>query len=196
MSGERLDNKHCDNITFDLSGQKLLAPVVSTVDTMKFLGPDVPPVDGSIGLDIFAHRTITIIPRRAIVLETPSSLDERLESARELPVRMVRDVEGIALSVDGAVRTPEGLAWMELDSGNGGSLVIANHIAPLLGLSIDMTTPQAGHFELANGIAIEGTIRTRDLIMDGNIGAQFLNKWTLTLDLDRGRAWLVPLSPR
>jgi hypothetical protein len=84
---------------------------------------------------------------------------------------------------------------MELDSGNGGSLVIANHIAPLLGLSIDMTTPQAGHFELANGIAIEGTIRTRDLIMDGNIGAQFLNKWTLTLDLDRGRAWLVPLSP-
>ena len=108
---------------------------------------------------------------------------------------MVRDVEGIALSVDGAVRTPEGLAWMELDSGNGGSLVIANHIAPLLGLSIDMTTPQAGHFELANGIAIEGTIRTRDLIMDGNIGAQFLNKWTLTLDLDRGRAWLVPLSP-
>ena len=195
MSGERLDNKHCDNITFDLSGQKLLAPVVSTVDIMKFLGPDVPPVDGSIGLDIFAHRTITIIPRRAIVLETPSSLDERLESARELPVRMVRDVEGIALSVDGAVRTPEGLAWMELDSGNGGSLVIANHIAPLLGLSIDMTTPQAGHFELANGIAIEGTIRTRDLIMDGNIGAQFLNKWTLTLDLDGGRAWLVPLSP-
>jgi hypothetical protein len=68
-----------------------------------------------------------------------------------------------------------------LDSGNGGSLVIANHIAPLLGLPTDMTTPQQGHLELANGIAVEGTIRTRDLIMDGNIAAQFLNKWTLTL---------------
>ncbi len=193
MGGERLDNKHCDNITFDLSGQKLLAPVVSTVDIMEFLGPDVPPVDGSIGLDLFAHRTITIVPRKAIVLESPSSLAERVKTAHELPIRIVRDVEGIALSVDGAVRTPEGLAWMELDSGNGGSLVIANHIAPLLGLTTDMTAPQHGQFELANGIAVEGTIRTRDLIMDGNIAAQFLNKWILTLELEHGRAWLSPL---
>jgi hypothetical protein len=193
MSGERLDNQHCDNITFDLSGHKLLAPVVSTVDIMKFLGPDVPPVDGSLGLDLFAHRTITIIPRKAIVLETPSSLSHRISTARQLPIRMVRDVEGIALSVDGAVHTPEGLAWMELDNGNGGSLVVANHIAPLLGLAIDITTPQLGRFELANGIPVEGTIRTRDLIMDGNLSAQFLNKWALTLDLEHGRAWLGPL---
>lgn len=194
MSGERLNNTHCDNITFDLSGQKLLAPVVSTVDIMKFLGADVPPVDGAIGLDLFAHRAITIIPRKAIVLENPSSYARRIKMARELPIRMVRDVEGIALSVDAAVRTPEGLAWMELDSGNGGSLVVANHIAPLIGLPTDLTAPQPGHFELANGIAVEGTIRTRDLIMDGNIGAQFLNKWILTLELEHGRAWLSPLS--
>jgi hypothetical protein len=67
----------------------------------------VPPVDGSLGLDIFAHRTITIVPRTAIVLETPSSLAARTKTARELPIRMLRDVEGIALSVDGAVRTSE-----------------------------------------------------------------------------------------
>jgi hypothetical protein len=193
MSGERLNNKHCDNVTIDLSGQKLTAPTVSTVDIMKFLGPDVPPVDGSLGLDLFAHRTITIIPRQAIVLESPASCADRIKAARELPIRMVRDVEGIALSVDGAVRTPEGLAWMELDNGNGGSLVIANHIAPLLGLPTDMTAPQQGRFELANGITVEGSIRTRDLIMDGNIGAQFLNNWIVTLDLEHGRAWLAPL---
>ena len=191
MSGERLDNKHCDNITFDIAGQKLLAPVVSTVDIMEFPGPLVPPVDGSLGLDLFAHRTITIIPRKAILLESPSSRAQRIKAAREFPVRIVRDVEGIALSVDAATRTPEGLAWMELDTGNGGSLVIANHIAPLLGLRADMTTPQQGKFELANGIPVEGTIRTRDLIMDGNISAQFLNRWILTLDLEQGRAWLA-----
>jgi Aspartyl protease len=190
MSGERLDNKHCDNITFDLAGYKLVAPLVSTVDIMKFLGPGVPPIDGSIGLDLFAHRTITIIPQRAIVLENPSSLAARVKMEHELPIRVVRDVEGIALSVDGAVRTPKGLAWMELDTGNGGSLVIANHIAPLLGLPTDLTTPRLGRFELANGIEVEATIRTRDLIMDGNIGEQFLDKWTLTLDLEHGRAWL------
>ncbi|HWF07981.1 MAG TPA: hypothetical protein VG297_05925 [Bryobacteraceae bacterium] len=73
MSGERLDNKHCDNITVDLSGQKLLAPVISTADIMKFLGPDVPPMDGAPGLDLFAPRTITIIPRKAILVESRSS---------------------------------------------------------------------------------------------------------------------------
>jgi hypothetical protein len=36
---------------------------------------------------------------------------------------------------------------MELDSGNGGSLVVANHVAALLGLLTDMTTPQPVHFE-------------------------------------------------
>jgi hypothetical protein len=83
---------------------------------------------------------------------------------------------------------------MELDSGNGGSLVVANHTGPLLGLPTDKTTPQTSHFELANGITVEGTTRTRDLIMDGNIGAQFLNDWVLTLD-KHGRGWLASVAP-
>jgi hypothetical protein len=160
---------------------------------MKFLGPDVPPVDGSLGLDLFAGRTITIVPRKAIILETTDSLAVREKNAHELAIRMVRDVEGIALSVDGAVQTPKGVAWMELDNGNGGSSVIANHIAPLLGLRTDVSIPESARFYLANGIAVEGMTRTRDLIMDGNIGAQFLNHWILTLDLEHGRAWLSAL---
>ena len=40
---------------------------------------------------------------------------------------------------------------------------------------------------LANGIAVEGRARTRTLIIDGNIGAQFLNHWCLTVDLAKGR---------
>lgn len=190
MSGERLDNSHCDNISFELAGQKLVAPVVGTVDIMKFLGPDVPHVDGAIGLDLFAGRAITIIPRKSITLESPATLASRIKNATELPIRMVRDVEGIALSIDGAVRTPQGLAWMELDTGNGGSMVIANHIAPLLGIKTDISAPEPAHFYLGNGIPVEGMARTRDLIMDGNIGAQFLNNWIMTLDLQNGRAWL------
>jgi len=30
--------------------------------------------------------------------------------------------------------------------------------------------------------------------MDGNIGAQFLNDWVLTLDLEHGRAWLASVA--
>lgn len=196
MSGERLDAQHCDEISFDLFGQKFRAPVVGIIDIMKFLGPDVPTVDGALGLDIFAGRIITIIPRKAIIVESAASLAVRLRSAREVPVRIVRDAEGVAMAVDAAVRTSAGLAWMELDTGNGGSLVVADHIAPLMGLQADMQTPQLGHFELANGITVEGMMRTRDLIMDGNIGAHFLNNWILILDLQQGRAWLDALPDK
>jgi hypothetical protein len=56
MGGERLDNSHCDNVSFELSGERFVAPVVSTVDIMRFLGPDVPHVDGAIGLDLLRTR--------------------------------------------------------------------------------------------------------------------------------------------
>lgn len=192
MSGERLTNPHCDDLVFEMAGERLHAPAVTTLDIMKFLGPDVPSVDGSIGLDLFAGRTITILPRKAIIIETPASLARRVGGAKPLAIRLVRDVEGLALAVDAPVRTPLGLAWMELDTGNGGSNVVGNHIAPLVGLQPDISTPREARLELANGIAVEGNTRTRDLIMDGNIGAQFLNKWNLTLDLAGGRAWLTP----
>jgi hypothetical protein len=192
MSGERLSNPHCDNLAFNLAGEKFQAPAVTTLDIMKFIGPDVPSVDGALGLDLFAGKTITILPRKAIVVETPASLARRIGRAKEIPVRLVRDVEGLALAVDAPVKTPQGLAWMELDTGNGGSNVVANHIAPLVGLRPDISTPTPARFDLANGIAVEGNSRTRDLIMDGNIGAQFLNNWNLTIDLEKGRAWLTP----
>jgi Aspartyl protease len=196
MSGERLDSSHCDNVSFELSGHTFVAPAVITVDIMKFLGPDVPHVDGAIGLDLFARRIITIIPRKSIVIENRKSLAARIRNATELAVRIVRDAEGIALSVDGAVRTPQGLAWMELDTGNGGSMVVANHIAPLVGLEPDTSTPERAHFYLSNGMLVEGMARTRDLIMDGNIGAQFLNNCVLTLDLQEGRAWLSKVDKK
>jgi hypothetical protein len=190
MSGERLDHPHCDGITFHLSEQTLFAPVVTTVDVRALIGPDAPQLDGALGLDLFAGRAITIVPRQSITIETEESLAARVAGAHELPIRLVRDVEGIALSVDAAVRTPDGLAWMELDTGNGGSNVVANHIAPLIGLKADTSTPEPATLELANGIIVQGMTRTRDLIMDGNIGAQFLNNWVLTLDLRQERAWM------
>jgi hypothetical protein len=193
MSGERLDSPHCDNITFKLGEQPFTAPVVIIYDVMKFMDPDVPPIDGAIGLDLFADRALTIIPRQKIIIESEGSLEQRIRGAKEIPMRIVRDAEGASIAVDTAVPTPKGTAWMELDGGNGSSLVIANHIAPLLGLRPNISTPEPARFHLANGIEVQGMLRTRDLIMDGDISAQFLNHWALTVDLKRHRAWLAPL---
>ena len=196
MSGEALGAAHCDGLAMDVSGRRFAVPTAIVFDIGALIGSGVPHVDGAVGLDAFAGETITIVPRACIIVENAASLAARIPHATALPVRIVRDAEGTALSVDGAVPTPDGTAWMELDTGNGGSNVVANVIAPLLGLAPNIATAVDGTFALANGIAVRGPLRTRDLILDGDIGARFLNDWTLTLDLANGRAWMAPATPR
>ena len=193
MSGERLDTPHCDNLQATAGHSSMKLPVVGVLDFMKFFGPGAPLIDGAIGLDALAGQKITIIPRQSLIIESDQSFARRIKNGKELPVRLVRDVEGLALSVDGAVPTSAGMAWMELDTGNGGSLVIGNHIAPLIGMAVDVKQPTPVTFKLANGLVVGGNARSRDLIMDGNIGAQFLNHWELSFDLERGRAWFEPV---
>lgn len=192
VTGERLDAPHCDGITYEMAGTKFQAPVVGVFDVMKFIGANAPPVDGTLGLDVFSGHAVTLVPGTAIVIETQKSLAARTATARELPARLVRDAEGVSLTVNGAVQTPQGMAWMELDTGNSSGLFVGNHIAPLLGMKPDTTSPVSGSMTLANGIVVSGSTRTGNLIMDGNIGAEFLNHWILTLDLDKGRVWLAP----
>jgi hypothetical protein len=82
---------------------------------------------------------------------------------------------------------------MEIDSGNGGANVIAKHIAPLINVKTGTKEPQAANFSLVGGIPVTGNVRVNEtLIMDGNIGTRFLVNWDLTLDLEKGRAWLTP----
>jgi hypothetical protein len=156
--------------------------------------PDSPVrLSGAIGLDIFAGRSVTLQSQRnRLIIESPSSLAVRISKAKEVPMRLVRDAEGVALAVNVEVPTPKGFAWMELDSGNGGTLVVAKYLAALFGLDPERTEPQPVKFKLAGDIPVEGVARTPDIIMDGNIGLEFLRHWDMTLDLAKGRAWLAP----
>lgn len=194
LTGQRLDMKRCDNLMFYIDQNPFPAPIAGVFDLMKFMPPNVPRIDGSIGLDVFADRAITLnLAERTLIVESTPSLNARIRQGREVPIRLVREVEGVALAVVVGVVTPEGTAWMEIDSGNGGANVIAAHIAPLLNLKTGIKEPQPAKFNLAGGIPVNGDARVNEtLIMDGNIGTRFLINWNLTLDLARGRAWLSP----
>lgn len=173
MTGDRLGGPHCDDLMLTAQATALQIPSAIVVDIMALIGPTAPQIDGAIGLDAFAGRVITIVPRSCIIVESPETYAQRISAGTSLPIRLVRDGEGVALSVDAAVSTPDGLAWMELDSGNGGSIVVANYVAPLLGLGQNVTAPVQASFDLADGIVVSAPTRTRDLIMDGDIGAVF-----------------------
>jgi hypothetical protein len=163
---------------------------------MTFFDSDAPKLDGAVGLDAFVGRTITlIIQHKQLVVESKGSLAARVRTATEIAIRVVRDAEGVALAVDVAIPTGAGRAWMELDSGNGGSIVVSRAVAPLLNLDPSADKPQAATFNIAAGITVAGKVRTpQGMIMDGNIGSQFLENWCLTLDLANGRAWLAPVA--
>ena len=194
LTGQRLDMQRCDELDFKISGRQFRAPIAGVFDLMKFMPPNLPKVDGSIGLDLFAGRAVTLsLGDRTLTVESAVSLKQRARRGKEISVRLVRELEGIALAVVVGVVTPEGTAWMELDSGNGGANVVAKHIAPLLNLKTGMKELQPAKLVLAGGIPVTGDARVNDtLIMDGNIGTRFMIDWNLTFDLAQGRAWLSP----
>jgi hypothetical protein len=198
LTGQRLDMPRCDGFSFNIERHNFAAPIYGVFDIMKYMPPNVPKIDGSIGLDVFAGRAITLsLTQRTLVVESSASLTARAKRGKEVPIRLVRDAGGVALAVEVAVPTSKGTAWMELDSGNGGATVIGKHLAPLLNLDPGKKEPQPASFEIAGGIPVEGMARVNEtLIMDGNIGTGFMLKWDLTLDLSKGRAWLAPATTR
>ena len=194
LTGQRLDMQRCDNVLFEVGGERFGAPQSGVFDIMKFMPKDVPQIDGSIGLDVFAGKALTLsLDQKRLIVESRASLAARAKQGREVPMRFVREAGGAALTVYVAVPTSDGTAWMEIDCGNGGANVIGKHLAKALKLDPDKKEPQPANFMIAGGVPVDGMARVNPtLIMDGNIGTRFLIKWDLTLDLAKGRAWLTP----
>ena len=85
---------------------------------------------------------------------------------------------------------------MELDSGNGGTILVSRNNLALLGLDAKTEAPQTGRFTIAPGVEAQGLIFSPDLVLDGNLGMPFLKDWVVTLDLERGRVWLKRSTTR
>jgi hypothetical protein len=192
MRGDRLDVPRCDGFEIKAQGADLAAPTVGVLDLSALLPKDAPPLDGSVALDSFAGRVITLdLAARKLVLETPASLKQRVRAARETPVRFSREAGGLALTPLAAVETARGRIWMELDCGSDGSVIVGRQVAELLGLNRETKGAQPLSLRLAGGVAVESQASVQDLILDGNIGAPVLSQWIITIDLANQRMWLA-----
>lgn len=196
MMGKRMDGPYCEDLPVLLGdgAWKSTASTVGMDDLDKLFGAMIEPIAGILGLDIFDGRTITIdFPARRLIVESAASAAERQVPANELPARLTREVQGRALSVSVGVPTAEGKVWMELDSGNGGTLLVSQPYARLFGLDPKEGKPQKLSFTLPNGLKVESDmVLTPDMIIDGNLGMPFLKNVVLTLDLRAGRVWIAP----
>lgn len=194
MLGERFDAPRCDDVKFDIASSVFKVPNTIVYDLAKISGADAPSIDGAIGLDMFAGRTITLeMSSKRLIIETEKSVKQRAKAGIEVPLRISRS-EGGALDVNLGVRTNRGLLWMELDSANAGPTVfVAPAVAALLNLDAKTRQPQAVKLDFGSGVTFEGKARVfPDMIIDGNIGMQLLGNRVITLDLKNSRAWVSP----
>ena len=200
MTGKRLDMPRCDDLAFSVDGHPLRAPTAGVMQAAELFAKDAPPVAGLLGLDVFAGKTITLdFAGGHLYVETPASAAARVAGAREVPVVLSREAQGAALAVNVEVPTPRGIVRFEIDSGNGGTLLVSKPYAGLFGLDPEAQGPQPVRIEVAPGIVAEGLAFTPGMNIDGNLGMPFLKDWIVTLDLAQGRMWLrrnpVPAPP-
>ena len=99
MRGDRLDLPRCDDVRLTASDVPLRAPVAGIWDLMAKLPPAAPELMGSVALDAFAGRVVTLdLAHRRLVIESPQSLAQRVPRAREVSVRYDRETGGLALT--------------------------------------------------------------------------------------------------
>ena len=191
MMGHRLDAPRCDHVRFTLGGHTYVAPVAAVIDPAPLMATDAAPLEGSIALDLFAGKLITVdLVRHRLIIETPASLRERIAHATPLPMLRSRELQGHALAVSVGVPTSRGMLWFELDTGNGGTLLVSQPYAALFGLDPKAKGPQSGDLRIAPGLHARGRTFTPDMIIDGNLGMPFLRDKIVTLDLAKGRLWI------
>jgi hypothetical protein len=193
MFGQRFDGPHCAGIRVSIGGREYV-PAITGLVNMGKLNPRDSTLDGIASLDLFEGRAITLdLGRGRLIVESPASLRTRVATMRPLPVRVKREVEGLALAVMAGVPTRSGWLWMELDSGNGGTVLVSKPVAALVGLDSSVTGRQQADFAVGGGGRVQTTDAfTPDLIMDGNLGMPFLRHWVVTLDLHAGTGWIGP----
>ena len=191
MTGRKLDMQRCDDLAFTIAGHRLRVPAAGVMQVAELFAKDAPPVEGLLGLDAFSGRTITLdFAGGRLYVETPASAAQRVADAREVPVVLSREAQGLALAVNLEVPTARGIVRFEIDSGNGGTLLVSKAYASLFGLDPAADGPQPASIDIAPGIVARGLAFTPDMNIDGNLGMPFLKDWIVTLDLAEGRMWL------
>jgi hypothetical protein len=195
MRGDRLELPRCDNVVAQVEGRALSIPEAGVWDFSKMLPKDAPPLDGSVALDAFAGKLITLdLSGNRLIVETPASAHARTAHAVEVPMRLAREVGGASLTPMMAIQTPKGKLWFELDCGSDADIMVNRAVADVLGLDPSSKKDQPLGVALAPGLPVKGSAQVLDLVVDGNIGAPVLRQWVITMDLAHERLWVSPVA--
>lgn len=192
MAGQPLSMQRCNHADVRIGSTRLSTEALGVFDIGKLVPPELGHIDGTIALDLFAGKTFTFsYAGHYLAVLSPSELSESTRQLYWLPVQLSREAGGFSLDVNLPVTTPKGTAWFEMDSGNtSGAIIVGAHLAKIFSLNPSLKKPQKARISLSNGLVFSGSALVIPLILDGNLGASFLQHYEVTLDLDHRKAWL------
>jgi hypothetical protein len=107
-------------------------------------------------------------------------------------MRVATGVDGGSASVFLSVRSSSGQdLWLELDSGNLAPLLLARHVR----LDSGTSGAAGGDVRLMLGVITTAPLayERRDLIVDGALNAEFLERHAVTVDMAQRRAWIADM---
>jgi hypothetical protein len=193
MSGERVEFQWCSGVRLQLEDVSLGSDLLAVFDLAAVLPPELPRLDGVLGLKSFTDKVVTFdLAGERLILESGGSADARRSAHRPLEARLATGEDGSSLTIFlAAAAVPEPI-WLLLDSGNLIGTILSPYGARQLRVpDADGAPPTRIEVDLQlMGLPPTPTSALiRDIIYDGVLGADFFFGKLLTLDLRGNEPW-------
>lgn len=192
MFARRIDTARCNQARISIGSYQAVPDTLGVFDINSLMPKGTEHIDGTIALDVFDGRAFEFsTANKSLTLLSTRDLKKRTAALHTFPIHIVRDAEGMSLTVNLPVKTADGTVWMEMDSGNTSPFTLINKpYAKLFALDDSNTKPQPMKLTMLDGSPYAGPAGVHDLILDGNLGSRFLERYDVIIDLANKRAWL------
>lgn len=192
MNGERVEFRKCGRVPLGFGPSFTVEREVAVFDLMALLPDGLPALAGLVSLHTFQDHPMTLdLARNRLTVETEASLASRTDDMRELRLHVERDMGGRGVSAFIETEARTGRLRLLIDSGNLAGVILAPHALVQLGPAARESADAERETELH--IVGLGPVRTSyvvdDITHDGVVGAEFLERMILTMDLRRERGW-------
>jgi len=194
MNGDRFDVGGCGPSTLSF-GSLTVRPETGLFDLSDLLPAELPPLDGLASLQTFAGKVVTLdLAKNRLSIEDVAD-SSKTDKMVPLPIRVAHSAAGAGMDVFVRVEGSRGPLWFELDSGNLDNVLVSNQVLDQLGLSQQKIDSLRDHKPTPIAIRVGGlgelkvTAASKDLIFDGALNAETLERLIVVLDLNAARGW-------
>lgn len=184
MSGEPVTFGRCDSLRIAVGGWSANLAPVAVFDVNALLPKELPRLDGVLALDAFRGHVLTIDWRAGAIVVRSATAAESAIANSGIAARLATGESGRFLTVMARVRGTREPLWFLLDSGNlRGTLVATSVLRDSL---LPLLTPQEALLVVGDRAPVDAAITAADLILDGALGTDYLERGPVTLDLRGG----------